>query len=93
MAIKAYKLTLSLVLTSHRIKAPKELKMNLGVELVLAVDRILPFQAALHCIVATLEQLQSFLYFFSILSLFQQLFIYLKNNTLQHYSLFYLYSI
>ena len=65
-----HKLKLSLVLVSHRIKAPKELKMNLGVELVLAVDGILPFQAALHCIVATLEQLQSFLYFFFILSLF-----------------------
>jgi hypothetical protein len=33
-----HKLKLSLVLASHGIKAPKELKMNLGVELVLAVD-------------------------------------------------------
>ena len=57
MATKAYKLTLSLVLTSHGIKAPKELKMNLGVELVLAVDCMLPFQAALHCIVAPLMSL------------------------------------
>jgi hypothetical protein len=39
----------------------------------------------------TLEHLQDFLYFISTLSLFQQLFIYLKSNTLQHYSLFYLY--
>ena len=38
-----------------------------------------------------LEHLQDSLYFISTLSLFQQLFIYLKSNTLQHYSLFYLY--
>ena len=57
MVTKAYKLTLSLVFASHRIKAPKELKMILGVELVLALDCMLPFQAALHCIVAPLMSL------------------------------------
>ena len=38
-----------------------------------------------------LEHLQDSLYFISTLSLFQQLFIYWKSNTLQHYFLFYLY--